>query len=270
MARPLVGFGSGGRSFTPTVCTARPVVLRTAPLGLLCVLAGNGYIVGINQLCDLEIDRINKPWLPVAAGSISPAWGAILCAALGTLGLLLSWVAFDGFVAALYTAGLLIGTAYSAPPLRLKRSPAGTRCEWFATGFGTCFAAAIAILKDLPDVDGDQQHGISTFASRWGLAATARVGASLLGAFYCVAGTLLALRAARAPRSLLAAASQFAALAALLRRSGALQGRAAGARAGRRPPLARPSAPKSARAAADFYAFIWRLFYLQYCVLVLL
>lgn len=100
-----------------------PQVLRTAPLGLLCVLAGNGYIVGINQLCDLEIDRINKPWLPVAAGSISPVRGAILCAALGTLGLLLSWVAFDGFVAALYTAGLLIGTAYSAPPLRLKRSP---------------------------------------------------------------------------------------------------------------------------------------------------
>lgn len=119
-------------------------------------------------------------------------------------------------------------------------------------------------------MDGDQRHGISTFASRWGLATTARVGASLLGAFYCVAGTLLALRAARAPRSLLAAISQFAALAALLRRSGALQDalqeRAqAGGRA-----LAQLSAHARARAAADFYAFIWRLFYLQYCVLVLL
>lgn len=100
-----------------------PHILRTAPLSLLCVLAGNGYIVGINQICDLEIDRINKPWLPVAAGRISIANGALYCAALGTLGLLGAWTTLDPLIASLYTIGLAIGTAYSAPPFRLKRNP---------------------------------------------------------------------------------------------------------------------------------------------------
>ena len=33
----------------------------------------NVFIVGINQLEDVEIDRINKPWLPIAAGRSEPA-----------------------------------------------------------------------------------------------------------------------------------------------------------------------------------------------------
>ena len=40
----------------------------------LTVLAGalvNVYIVGLNQCEDVEVDRINKPWLPIPAGSLS-------------------------------------------------------------------------------------------------------------------------------------------------------------------------------------------------------
>ena len=39
-----------------------------AALGVLALLCGNGYIVGINQVYDVDIDAINKPFLPVAAG----------------------------------------------------------------------------------------------------------------------------------------------------------------------------------------------------------
>ncbi len=48
---------------------------RHAVLGgtLAEVLAGNGYIVGINQIYDVEIDTVNKPFLPVAAGA--RPWG---------------------------------------------------------------------------------------------------------------------------------------------------------------------------------------------------
>ena len=35
---------------------------------MLALLAGNGYIVGINQVYDVNIDKVNKPFLPVAAG----------------------------------------------------------------------------------------------------------------------------------------------------------------------------------------------------------
>lgn len=43
-------------------------LLPRALLGVLCLLCGNGYIVGINQIYDVDIDAVNKPFLPVAAG----------------------------------------------------------------------------------------------------------------------------------------------------------------------------------------------------------
>lgn len=44
--------------------------------GLVALLCGNGYIVGINQIYDVDIDAVNKPFLPVAAGELSKpvAW----------------------------------------------------------------------------------------------------------------------------------------------------------------------------------------------------
>src|SRR5215204_2315092 len=38
---------------------------------LLAGAAVNLYIVGLNQYEDVEIDRINKPWLPIPAGRLS-------------------------------------------------------------------------------------------------------------------------------------------------------------------------------------------------------
>src|SRR5437763_12757396 len=43
---------------------------------LVAALTVNVAIVGLNQLTDIEIDRVNKPHLPVAAGDLSPAAGA--------------------------------------------------------------------------------------------------------------------------------------------------------------------------------------------------
>lgn len=53
-----------------------PSPLNSAFAGLLALLCGNGYIVGINQIYDVEIDAVNKPFLPVAAGELSKpiAW----------------------------------------------------------------------------------------------------------------------------------------------------------------------------------------------------
>ena len=38
---------------------------------LVAALTVNIAIVGVNQITDVEIDRINKPWLPIAAGDLS-------------------------------------------------------------------------------------------------------------------------------------------------------------------------------------------------------
>jgi homogentisate solanesyltransferase len=43
-------------------------LLPRALLGLLALLCGNGFIVGINQIYDVDIDVVNKPFLPVASG----------------------------------------------------------------------------------------------------------------------------------------------------------------------------------------------------------
>ncbi len=46
-------------------------LLPRAALGVLALLCGNGYIVGINQIYDEDIDKVNKPFLPIASGQLS-------------------------------------------------------------------------------------------------------------------------------------------------------------------------------------------------------
>ncbi|GAU23344.1 hypothetical protein TSUD_333910 [Trifolium subterraneum] len=45
---------------------------------VVAALFMNIYIVGLNQLSDVEIDEINKPYLPLASGEYSIATGAII------------------------------------------------------------------------------------------------------------------------------------------------------------------------------------------------
>ncbi|KAK8468247.1 hypothetical protein PHAVU_007G263566 [Phaseolus vulgaris] len=48
--------------------------------GLFALICGNGYIVGINQIYDISIDKVNKPYLPIAAGdlSVQSAWFLVI------------------------------------------------------------------------------------------------------------------------------------------------------------------------------------------------
>lgn len=86
----------------------------------------NIYIVGLNQVYDVEIDRVNKPTLPLASGEMSHAQAVCIVAVSAVLAMALGsvpgcpdlWWALFG--------SLVLGTAYSAdlPGLRWKRSPA--------------------------------------------------------------------------------------------------------------------------------------------------
>lgn len=61
-------------------------LLPRALVGMIALLLGNAFIVGINQIYDKEIDVLNKPFLPVASGemSVRVAWGTVLsCGILG-------------------------------------------------------------------------------------------------------------------------------------------------------------------------------------------
>ncbi|KAL7168817.1 hypothetical protein ACSBR2_033951 [Camellia fascicularis] len=179
--------------------------------GLLALLCGNGYIVGINQIYDIGIDKVNKPYLPIAAGdlSVQSAWFLVLLFAV--TGLLIVGINFGPFITALYCLGLFLGTIYSVPPFRMKRFPVvvfliiamvqgfllnfgvyyatraalGLTFEWslpvaFITTFVTLFALVIAITKDLPDVEGDRKFQISTLATKLGVRNIAFLGSGLL------------------------------------------------------------------------------------------
>jgi hypothetical protein len=68
-------------------------MLPRAFIGMVALLLGNAFIVGINQIYDKDIDELNKPFLPVASGEMSKraAWIAVI--ASGGLGPILVYVA---------------------------------------------------------------------------------------------------------------------------------------------------------------------------------
>ena len=106
--------------------------------GLVALLCGNAFIVGINQLYDVEVDRINKPFLPIAAGELSPAKAKLILAACAVTGPLIVLKLYPPLIVGLYAFGTFMGTAYSVPPFRLKsRGPifAGPRAcrSWRAS-----------------------------------------------------------------------------------------------------------------------------------------
>ena len=189
-----------------------------ALMGLLALLLGNGYIVGINQVYDVEIDKVNKPYLPLASGELSSGTAVAICAAFAILGGGIVAVNFEPLITGLYAFGLFLGTLYSVPPMRLKRSPwaafiiiaivrgvllnfgvhhattaaIGLPFVWsppimFITTFVTVFAICISICKDLSDIEGDKQEGIKTFATEIGAAGIAYLGSGLLVFNYCFA-----------------------------------------------------------------------------------
>merc|ERR1711871_1933939 len=211
--------GLGSTSLTLRVLMENPelvdlALVPRALLGVTALLCGNGFIVGVNQIYDVGIDRVNKPFLPVAAGELSGRAAWILCAVLATLGLFITAVNFGGMVTSLYTLGIVLGTIYSVPPFRLKRYAvpafliiatvrgfllnfgvyhsvrAALRLpfQWsphtaFITVFVTLFAVCIALTKDLPDVRGDRAANIRTFASVLGERRTTLLAAVRPGVF---------------------------------------------------------------------------------------
>ncbi len=89
---------------------------------LLACLCGNVYIVGLNQIEDIEIDRINKPHLPLASGEFSRWQAVAIMLVMGVLAIGLAWLQ-GPYLLAMVSISLILGTAYSLPPARLKRFP---------------------------------------------------------------------------------------------------------------------------------------------------
>jgi homogentisate phytyltransferase / homogentisate geranylgeranyltransferase len=236
---------------------------------LIAGLAVNVAIVGVNQLTDVDIDRVNKPRLPVAAGDLSPAAARRIVAACTVLPLAMALT--QGAVETVaVAAGLAVGALYSLPPVRLKRFPvAASLCitgvrslvvnlgvYWhFAHGiappvwalclFVLPFSFAIAVLKDVPDIEGDRRFAIRTFSVRLGPERVFAVGLGALALAYAgmgLAGPFL-LRGHVQPAVLAAGQAGAAALLAV---------------------WARAADPRDRLGFTRFYMRVWALFFLEY------
>jgi homogentisate phytyltransferase / homogentisate geranylgeranyltransferase len=192
-------------------------------LTLISAIGCNVYITGLNQIQDIEIDKINKPWLPIAAGNLSIKKAVIVVSVAAAVSLIAA--ALTNYILLILIAIImLIGTAYSLPPLKFKRHHIAAAFSillvrgllvnvgmpiqflyafnktfvlppdvWPLTFFVVGFSLAIAWFKDIPDTEGDTRYSIKTLAIslspktafRYGVAVVSLsyVGLLLLAAF---------------------------------------------------------------------------------------
>lgn len=240
----------------------------------LACLSGNIYIVGLNQLYDIEIDRINKPDLPLASGEFTIQQGKLIVTLAGIAALLIAALA-GRWLLATVVISLIIGTAYSTPPIRLKQFPfwaafciltvrgvivniglflhygdkfnnqeALNPYIWTLTLFILLFTVAIAIFKDVPDLEGDKKYNINTLTIVMGKSAVFNLSRGVITV--CYFGMIIAgLFWLTSINVSFFVTSHILLLGLLWWRS-------------RNVDLSEKSA------IADFYQFIWKLFFLEY------
>ena len=184
-------------------------------------LGCNVFITGFNQIYDIEIDKINKPFLPLADGRLrlSQAWKIVLIALVICLGISLY---LNIYLFYIMLAISTIGAFYSMPFTRLKRHHlfAGLCIVvvrgllvnlaigyWFEYMiFGaiqqnslvipltlviTTFSFAIAWFKDLNDVEGDNIHKIKTLPNLYSEKFALTLGSILVVGSLMISGYLV-------------------------------------------------------------------------------
>lgn len=282
-------------SLTIVAVIASPIPLRSAVIPFLTAIIPalllNVYIVGLNQIYDIPIDQINKPNLPLASGAmtLSDAWTVILSSLISGLAFCFAPMATVPLRIVLI-GSVLLGTMYSAPPLRLKRFAllasiailtvrgllinlgfflhakmssgitgitgnkfslaAYPPAVLFATAFFTVFGVVIALLKDVPDIKGDRLFGIRTFSVRVGASSIFRACVFTLASMFVVAGSFYAIIAYTLPAKILSLLLHLSAAIYLTIR-------------------ARVVDPESSKSVTDFYMLSWKAFYLEYLFLPL-
>jgi homogentisate phytyltransferase/homogentisate geranylgeranyltransferase len=241
---------------------------------LIAALAVNVSIVGVNQITDVDIDRINKPYLPIAAGDLTLAQAKVIVAVATVLPLVMALTQGVAETVAV-AAALAVGALYSLPPARLKRFPvAASLCisgvrslavnlgvyahfahridppVWALCAFVLPFSFAIAVLKDVPDIEGDRRFRIRTFSVRLGPERVKAIGLTALVAAYlgmAVAGPVLL---AGHVQPAVLSGGHLAALAVLC-------------------VWARAADPRDRAGFTRFYMRVWALFFLEYLLVPL-
>ncbi|MFH7597069.1 UbiA family prenyltransferase [Streptomyces racemochromogenes] len=188
-ARPVVQVAFLLRFAVGAVCAAQPPQSPGRPvLGLASLWCAVVCAYLLNGVTDVQEDRVNGSWRPIARGDLPERTAARATVLLACAALLLGGLAGPGVVA--WTAAFLgLGWAYSAEPVKAKCSSG--RCALVVCGLGlTAYGAGVAasgggwtatgalvagvmsawmalvgaVAKDLGDVSGDAAGGRRTVA----------------------------------------------------------------------------------------------------------
>ena len=165
--------------------------------GALMAAVLNAANNGINQIYDLDIDRVNKPGRPLPAGTLTMREAWAFTAATYVVAWVLAWFAdpngrHECFWIVLFTTFLT--WIYSAPPLRTKKRgiwanitiaiPRGLllkvagwstvktivdREPWFIGAVFCLFLLGAATTKDFADIEGDRADGCQTLPILYGV-----------------------------------------------------------------------------------------------------
>ena len=199
LVAPALGFASGA----VTAAGAAPreawgLGLIIYPLlGLLMAAVLNAASNALNQIYDLEIDRVNKPRRPLPSGRLSIAGAWTFTAAAYVVALILAWlVAPEGRHECFWI--VLVATAitfvYSVPPFRTKRLgiwanvtiaiPRGLLLKvagwsavktvagaepWYIGAIFGLFLLGASTTKDFADMEGDARGGCRTLPIIYGV-----------------------------------------------------------------------------------------------------
>jgi chlorophyll/bacteriochlorophyll a synthase len=172
------------------------------------VLAGPivcGMSQAANDWCDRHVDAVNEPDRPIPSGRIPGRWGLWIALAMTVLSLAVGWL-LGPWGCAATVVGVLAAWAYSAEPIRLKRSGwwgpglVGLSYEglpWF-TGAAVLLGTAprfevvaiaflyalgahgIMTLNDFKALEGDRQHGVRSLPVMLGPEVAAKIACTVM------------------------------------------------------------------------------------------
>lgn len=198
---PFLGFLTAGITSFGAQVDLRPSAAVLLPLVYGSLMAGllNAASNALNQVYDLEIDRINKPKRPLPSGRLTVQQAWVFALITYAASLLLAYLAKppagayrECFV--IVVIATLLTYVYSGPPFRTKRHwllanvtiaiPRGLLLKvagWSAVGtimkiepwyigaiFGS-FLLGSASTKDFADMEGDKRQGCITLPLRFGV-----------------------------------------------------------------------------------------------------
>jgi 4-hydroxybenzoate polyprenyltransferase len=196
---PALGFLSGAVTAIGAAPAEpwHPRLLVYPLVGSLMAAVLNGASNALNQIYDLEIDRVNKPKRPLPSGRLTVAQAWRFAAAAYAIALWLAWLVAPGgrrecFWIVLVAA--VITVLYSAPPFRTKRLgiwanvtiaiPRGVLLKvagwsavktvfgvepWYIGAIFGLFLLGASTTKDFADIEGDQRGGCLTLPIQYGV-----------------------------------------------------------------------------------------------------